>query len=83
MYFQNTEHVKKLLTQIDIRSTHWGFTLLKPSNRETVHAPCKISTWGNILMQKDNYFTHDFLIINHWENNPPCYLNRDHGRMGC
>jgi hypothetical protein len=47
--------------------------------------PTNMATWRNLLMQNKNIterFTREFLTIDHFQNDPPCFLNRDHEPIG-
>ena len=81
-YFQNTENLEKPLTQIDHRSTHRCFDVVKTIERETVHGPNQIATLNNLLC-KIKKVTNELLIIDKLAKDPPCSLNRDIGPIGC
>ena len=69
-YSQNTEHQEKPLTQIDHRSTHQYFDVVKTLERERVHGPSQIATWSNLLCKRKK-FTNELLIINKLDYDPP------------
>ena len=68
-------------TQIDHRSTHRCFDMVKTIERETVHDPSQIATWSNLLC-KINKVTNELLIIDQLAKDSPFSLNIDHGPIG-
>ena len=73
-FSQKTEHKKQPLTQIDHRSTHRCFDMVKNFERETVHGPSQIATWNNLLCKR-NKVTNELLIIDQLAKDPPFSLN--------
>ena len=81
-YSQKTEHLEQPLTLTDHRSTHQCFDVVKTLEREAVHDPSQIATWGNLLCKRKK-FANELLIINQLAKDPPCYLDKYHGPIGC
>ena len=73
---------KNRFTQIDHRSTHRCFDMVKTLERETVHNPSQIDTWSNLLCKRKKV-TNELIIIDQLAKDYPCSLNRDHGPIGC
>ena len=81
-YSQKDEHLEQPLPQIDHRSTHRFFDVVKTLERETVHGPNQIDTWSNLLCKRKKV-TNELLIIDQLAKDPPCSLNSDHGPIRC